>query len=177
MDISFLGERRAYVSWWPPGTGDKTTNIVVGGPGRASTYADDKDIEGGDPHLTVEVDGLDEAKMFDLWAFWQHGDKYQFLFANCSTMVANLLNAGGGCLDYTCEMYFSHATSGSEYPGGLVGAIGSIFVGPVFTPKNVAEYARLINLNIDDIKARIAAGFTPDPHISHVRAFTRRMHL
>lgn len=81
-----------YVSWWP----HKSTRLATR-KGVTSTFAEDKDTEGGPPHVKYNVFNLHIGDMKVEWdAVKGKADAhYKLLAKNCATTVARVLMAGG----------------------------------------------------------------------------------
>ena len=82
---------RVYISWWP---GDLD--------GRLPTFAENntfqKDIElEGQPNHQIAITGLDEREIKKWWMNWRGNSRfYVAVGKNCSSTVAEALQAGGG---------------------------------------------------------------------------------
>jgi hypothetical protein len=85
-----------YVSWWP----HKST-VLATRQGVTSTFQEDKDTEGGSPHVKYLIYeakcGLHVGNMKVEWDAIRGKEDahYKLLSKNCSTTVARVLRAGG----------------------------------------------------------------------------------
>src|SRR5262249_16235347 len=104
-----------YMSWWPDGSAGSSKakmlkTIFAGGPGMAPTYANDKQMEVGDPDWTADYFGWDRAH--EASEFWKLIDltdvekgssggragnqgTYSFVSNNCCDVVDKLLDKAG----------------------------------------------------------------------------------
>jgi hypothetical protein len=116
-----------YVSWWPAETGTPF-NAPTADP---STLAEDEDAEheGDIAHEYFDLEDLNIGKMKAEWdAVKGNPDKYyQLVGNNCSTVVAQVLQAGGA--------------NRNLLGGGVLGALKAFSYAHnlYWTPKNVAE--------------------------------------
>lgn len=95
-----LEMKAAYVSFWPKDAAKAKSDIKLGATHEAvfpSSYRTDCRLERQEADKTVNINGLEEAKMIALWQeFKDQAKQYNMLKSNCSTVVASLLEAGSG---------------------------------------------------------------------------------
>jgi hypothetical protein len=92
-----------YISWWPDEAAGFGRDFH---PIRNKSYQSDVRDEGGNPHWSVQLYGLDEKAILDWWAGFGlikgrvelQGPlpPYNLASQNCSTVVAQGLKTGGG---------------------------------------------------------------------------------
>ena len=141
-----LGPR--YVSWWPKGD-SRSKAIGIGGQLFCATaytnrtYRDDIKGEGRGPNYTIELPGksaqmvgLDESAIKAWWIKLTSTGTAEWctLTANCSTIAAFALTSGGG--DQFSDMWNSSNI--------------------VWSPSDVADYARAIKVGIESARRRRA---------------------
>jgi|HubBroStandDraft_6_1064221.scaffolds.fasta_scaffold1405685_1 hypothetical protein len=105
-----------YMSWWPDGGAGSSKlkmvkQVFAGGPGTAPTFADDKQMEGGEPSWTGDYFGWDrDGDAIDFWKKIYFSDlqkgmsamrsgnanaTYSFVANNCCDVVDKLLEKAG----------------------------------------------------------------------------------
>jgi hypothetical protein len=100
---SMLVDGQTYISWWPDESAGFGRDFH---PIRNKSYLSDVRDEGGNPHWTVQLSGLNEKAILDWWAGFGlikgqvelQGPlpPYNLASQNCSTVVADGLKRGGG---------------------------------------------------------------------------------
>jgi hypothetical protein len=100
---SMLVGEQTYISWWPDQSAGFGRDFH---PIRNKSYRSDVKDEGGTPHWSVQLNGLNEKAILDWWAGFGliKGQlelpgplpPYNLASQNCSTVVANGLKKGGG---------------------------------------------------------------------------------
>lgn len=89
-----------YVSWWPDGDFTWRSPRTKAQKSSRRRLSDDCGIEGGDPHVTYEMDSgvASNLAMNEAWQQILYGKKepsYHVYSKNCSVIVARVLKAGG----------------------------------------------------------------------------------
>lgn len=105
-----------YMSWWPDGGSGSSKirmikQVFAGGPGMAPTFANDQQMEGGEPSWTGEYFGWDrDGDAIELWKKIYFSDlqkgvsamrsgnanaTYSFVANNCCDVVDKLLEKAG----------------------------------------------------------------------------------
>lgn len=119
-----------YVSWWPSETGT-FTNAPTAAP---NTLEEDEESEEGIAHEYYDLEDLNIGTMKAAWDVRRgNPDKYyQLVGKNCSTIVAEVLQAGGANMDLL--------------GGGIGGALKAFSYAHNlwWTPKNIAELCEKI---------------------------------
>ena len=110
-----------YISWWPQANGRDSIapglpvleNIYDVPANVDQTYDGDFDGEGGmSPTRVIHLDNLDENAIASWWASFKKSHKWKTLSQNCSTTVAEALEAGGAdkhLIGYPKPMYWTPA--------------------------------------------------------------------
>jgi len=110
-----------YISWWPGEPRDAgLLSDVYTAPARAPSLAEDQTDEHTTPAI-IHLDNLDENAIQSWWDRFRQNHKWKTLSQNCSTTLADALNAGGG--RHRAPLAPQHL---------------------VWTPADVEEYARQI---------------------------------
>jgi hypothetical protein len=97
---------RVYISWWPSATGREPIipyaigplqNIYRAPAIKGRNYVQDIRDEEQQPDHRIELHGLDETAIKKWWDNFHRGaNQWTTLGQNCSTTVAEALQAGGG---------------------------------------------------------------------------------
>jgi RHS repeat-associated protein len=83
------------ISWWPGEPRDMKIPDIYSAPALPPDLARDQDEEGSRP-MIIRLDNLDEAAIKNWWRKFRRSHKWKTLTQNCSTTVAEALDAGGG---------------------------------------------------------------------------------
>jgi len=90
-----------YISWWPSNsrtdfTFGKKLPIYTATPNPNQTYANDVSSEGQKPNHVINIKGLNEAAIKKWWIDFKKKNKWKTFSQNCSSTIADGLDAGGG---------------------------------------------------------------------------------
>jgi hypothetical protein len=85
-----------HISWWPDNPVPPEFPLYSAPAFPNQSYADDVAFEGRGPDHVIPISGLDEAAIKAWWGDFKSKNKWSTLSQNCSTTVADALDAGGG---------------------------------------------------------------------------------
>jgi len=104
-----------YISWWPQLNGrDPPDSDIYEAPANIDQTSDG-DFEGEDgmsPTTVIHLDNLDENAISNWWANFKKSHKWKTFSQNCSTTVAEALEAGGAdkhLIGYPKPLYWTPA--------------------------------------------------------------------
>jgi RHS repeat-associated protein len=84
-----------YISWWPGEPRDGKIPDIYSAPALPPDLARDQEEEGTNP-IIIHLDNLDEDAIKKWWSKFRTDNRWKTLSQNCSTTVAEALDAGGG---------------------------------------------------------------------------------